>query len=109
MYKKSKEAMRLGKKLYLPRKNCCQTEHIYSAPPFFETHIYINLLLPYFIFVFFHDGEQDKVMAYVSVDINPSVEASVDSNLRVLRLEAYNAEGKQILKRAYKLAKATAI
>ncbi len=55
------------------------------------------------VFLFFYNGQQEKVMAYVSVDINPSVEASVeasvDSKLRVLRLEAYNEEGKQVIKK----------
>ena len=69
---------------------------LFSSP--FLKPIFILICCFLISSLFFYDGEQDKVMAYVSVDINPSVEASVDSNLRVLRLEAYNAEGKQILK-----------
>lgn len=50
------------------------------------------------VFLFFYNGQQEKVMAYILIDINPSVEASVDSKLRVLHIDGYNEEGKQIIK-----------
>ncbi len=39
----------------------------------------------------------NTVYAYMSIDINPSIEAGVDAKLRVLTLKAYNEEGKKIL------------
>lgn len=71
-------------------------KHLFSSP----------FLKPIFLFVCFflittmfsYNQQQEKVMAYVSVDINPSVEVSVDSKLRALHIEAYNTEGKQIVK-----------
>ncbi|QNU24398.1 anti-sigma factor domain-containing protein [Geobacillus zalihae] len=39
----------------------------------------------------------DAVYAYMSIDINPSMEAGVDAELRVLTLKAYNEEGKKVL------------
>ncbi|MBO9129742.1 anti-sigma factor domain-containing protein [Bacillus sp. 165] len=39
----------------------------------------------------------EKVMAYVAIDVNPSVEAAVDEKLHVLELKAYNKEGKQVV------------
>ncbi|AMX84283.1 hypothetical protein GS3922_11755 [Geobacillus subterraneus] len=37
------------------------------------------------------------VYAYMSIDINPSIEAGVDDDLHVLTLKAYNEEGKNVL------------
>lgn len=39
----------------------------------------------------------DAVYAYMSIDINPSIEAGVDDDLHVLTLKAYNEEGKNVL------------
>lgn len=39
----------------------------------------------------------DAVYAYMSIDINPSIEAGVDDELHVLTLKAYNEEGKNVL------------
>ncbi|KYD26421.1 anti-sigma factor domain-containing protein [Geobacillus sp. FSL W8-0032] len=39
----------------------------------------------------------DTVYAYMSIDINPSIEAGVDDELRVLTLKAYNEEGSDVL------------
>ncbi|MFD3447823.1 anti-sigma factor domain-containing protein [Microbacteriaceae bacterium 4G12] len=49
-------------------------------------------------FLFFYYQKEQRALAYVAVDINPSVEASVDNHLRVINLEAYNADGKRIVK-----------
>ncbi|MFD2360094.1 anti-sigma factor domain-containing protein [Saccharococcus thermophilus] len=39
----------------------------------------------------------DEVYAYMSIDINPSIEVGVDDQLNVLTLKAYNEEGKKIV------------
>ncbi|NNU87084.1 anti-sigma factor domain-containing protein [Geobacillus sp. MR] len=39
----------------------------------------------------------DAVCAYMSIDINPSIETGVDDELRVLTLKAYNEEGKHVI------------
>ena len=41
---------------------------------------------------------EEKVFAYVSVDINPSLEVSVTKDLRVIDLQACNDDGRRILK-----------
>ncbi len=43
-------------------------------------------------------NQKKKVFAYVSVDINPSLEASVTKDLRVIDLRACNDDGRRILK-----------
>jgi hypothetical protein len=40
----------------------------------------------------------NQVYAYVSVDINPSVELGVNKDMKVISIEAYNEEGKDIIK-----------
>lgn len=39
----------------------------------------------------------NAVYAYMSIDINPSIEVAVDEQLKVLKLKAYNEEGKRIV------------
>lgn len=41
-------------------------------------------------------GSND-VYAYMSIDVNPSVELAVNDELEVIKLEAYNIEGEQII------------
>jgi hypothetical protein len=46
--------------------------------------------------VLFH-VPSNEVYAYMSIDINPSIEVGVDEQLKVLKLTAYNKEGKKII------------
>ncbi len=48
--------------------------------------------------LFFYNQPEEKVFAYVSVDINPSLELSVTKDLRVIDLQACNDDGRRILK-----------
>ncbi|WP_460267554.1 anti-sigma factor domain-containing protein [Bacillus luti] len=50
------------------------------------------------VLLFFHNQPEEKVFAYVSVDINPSLEVSVTKDLRVIDLRACNDDGRRILK-----------
>lgn len=47
--------------------------------------------------LFFNSPAEEKAMAYVAVDINPSLEMTVDSELHVMKLEAYNDDGRRVL------------
>ncbi|WP_379966520.1 anti-sigma factor domain-containing protein [Ectobacillus sp. sgz5001026] len=49
------------------------------------------------LFILFYRPE-DKVMAYVSIDITPNLEASVTNHLYVKDLKAHNQDGERILK-----------
>lgn len=51
------------------------------------------------LWVFFNSPAEEKAMAYVAVDINPSLEMTVDSELHVINLEAYNEDGRRVLSR----------
>jgi hypothetical protein len=55
----------------------------------------IAAVLLFFTIFTFYDSQE--VYAYMSIDINPSLEAGVDKKLRVISLEAYNDEGEIIL------------
>lgn len=52
------------------------------------------VLLFFTVFTFY---DSQEVYAYMSIDINPSLEAGVDKKLRVVSLEAYNSEGELVL------------
>jgi hypothetical protein len=39
-----------------------------------------------------------QVYAYMSIDVNPSIEMAVSEELKVLRIKGYNPEGKEIIK-----------
>ena len=41
--------------------------------------------------------QSGQVYAYMSIDVNPSVELAVSDTLKVLRIKGYNQEGKQII------------
>lgn len=49
------------------------------------------------LWLFFNSPAEEKAMAYVAVDINPSLEMAVDSDLHVMKLEAYNEDGRRVL------------
>ncbi len=40
----------------------------------------------------------NQVYAYVSVDVNPSIELSINKDMKVISIDAYNKEGEDILK-----------
>ncbi|WP_283751089.1 anti-sigma factor domain-containing protein, partial [Bacillus cereus] len=69
----------------------------YSIPSFLKP---ASLLVTCFLCVllFFYNQPEEKVFAYVSVDINPSLEVSVTKDLRVIDLRACNDDGRRILK-----------
>jgi hypothetical protein len=41
--------------------------------------------------------QSGQVYAYMSIDVNPSIELAVDDDLKVLRLKGYNPEGKKVI------------
>ncbi|WP_410982033.1 anti-sigma factor domain-containing protein [Bacillus cereus] len=69
----------------------------FSIPSFLKP---ASLLVACFlcVFLFFYYQPEEKAFAYVSIDINPSLEASVTKDLRVIDLRACNDDGKRILK-----------
>ncbi|OJE41047.1 hypothetical protein BAQ47_10315 [Bacillus tropicus] len=69
----------------------------FSIPYFLKP---ASLLVACFLcaLLFFYNQPEEKVFAYVSVDINPSLEASVTKDLRVIDLRACNDDGRRILK-----------
>ncbi|MDG4655633.1 anti-sigma factor domain-containing protein [Ectobacillus antri] len=44
-----------------------------------------------------YSNRPDRVLAYVAIDINPSLEVGVTDQLRVVELYAYNKDGKRII------------
>ncbi|WP_002146513.1 anti-sigma factor domain-containing protein, partial [Bacillus cereus] len=69
----------------------------FSIPSFLKP---ASLLVTCFLCVllFFYNQPEEKVFAYVSVDINPSLEVSVTKDLHVIDLRACNDDGRRILK-----------
>ncbi|MGN5651551.1 anti-sigma factor domain-containing protein [Bacillus sp. Brlt_9] len=69
----------------------------FSIPYFLKP---ASLLVACFLcaLLFFYNQPEEKVFAYVSVDINPSLEVSVTKDFRVIDLQACNDDGRLILK-----------
>ncbi|BCA32472.1 MULTISPECIES: anti-sigma factor domain-containing protein [Bacillus cereus group] len=69
----------------------------FSIPSFLKP---ASILVACFLFavLFFYNQPEEKVFAYVSVDINPSLEVSVTKDFRVIDLQACNDDGRRILK-----------
>lgn len=57
----------------------------------------VTIALSLLLFFLFYKPN-DKVMAYVSIDANPSIEASITDHLYVKDLKSYNSDGDRILK-----------
>ncbi|WP_336769918.1 anti-sigma factor domain-containing protein [Bacillus bombysepticus] len=69
----------------------------FSTPSFLKP---ASLLVACFLCVllFIYNQPEEKALAYVSVDINPSLELSVTKEFSVIDLQARNDDGKRILK-----------
>ncbi|PFT61256.1 hypothetical protein COK67_23480 [Bacillus cereus] len=69
----------------------------FSIPSFLKP---ASILVACFLFavLLFYNQPEEKVFAYVSVDINPSLEVSVTKDFRVIDLQACNDDGRRILK-----------
>ncbi|AYF83698.1 anti-sigma factor domain-containing protein [Bacillus thuringiensis] len=74
-----------------------QKASYFSIPSFLKP---ASILVACFLFavLFFYNQPEEKVFAYVSVDINPSLEVSVTKDFRVIDLQACNDDGRRILK-----------
>ncbi|GAB6427827.1 anti-sigma factor domain-containing protein [Bacillus luti] len=69
----------------------------FSIPSFLKpASLFVACFLCVLLFVY--NQPEEKVFAYVSVDINPSLEASVTKDLRVIDIRACNDDGKRIQK-----------
>ncbi|RAK23083.1 anti-sigma factor-like protein [Anoxybacillus vitaminiphilus] len=51
------------------------------------------------IFAMFSSSTSNKVYAYLSIDINPSIEIAVNKDLKVVKIKGYNQDGKMIVTR----------
>jgi hypothetical protein len=96
--RKVKESYQIGEEIDFFPVN----EGLTSKKPFFRLEKIrvalassIAAVLLFFTVFTFYDSQQ--VYAYMSIDINPSIEAAVDKKLHVVSLEAYNEEGKIVL------------
>ncbi len=78
---------------------------IFSIPSFLKTCINTCCLFSICSAVFSTTNQKKKVFAYVSVDINPSLEVSVTKDFRVIDLQACNDDGRRILKRIEAMGK----
>jgi hypothetical protein len=41
--------------------------------------------------------ESDKAYAYMSIDVNPSIELGINKNMQVVKLKAFNSDGQKII------------
>ena len=88
-----------GKFRCLPRQGIAEVgkEYCYKTPfPFSQLAVAAVILLAV-ASVFIPMQHQPVSVAYVSLDINPSIEMSLDSSQKVIGAEAYNIEGEQLL------------
>lgn len=70
-----------------------------SRKKYARTFISAVIVAAMFFVAFFASAGTTEVHAYVSVDINPSVEFSVDNESRIVGVFAYNEEGEMLLSR----------
>lgn len=72
-----------------------------SNPPLYKNILKIAIAASLIFALLFTavNFKPSEVYAYVSVDINPSIEAAIDKNGKILSAAYFNNEGKEILKK----------
>ncbi|MGZ9771195.1 anti-sigma-I factor RsgI family protein, partial [Bacillus toyonensis] len=95
MFKRKAHSYMIGEEISFDEEE--QRSPRFTMPPFLKP---ASILVACFLCVllFFYNQPEEKAFAYVSVDINPSLEASVTKDLRVIDLRACNDDGRRILK-----------
>lgn len=72
--------------------------HILSLFMIYKTPALIVVMLMVIFSTISIITNENEVYAYMSIDINPSIEMAVDKNLQVVALHPYNEDGKRIVK-----------
>jgi len=95
MFKRKAHSYMIGEEISFDEEE--QRSPRFTMPPFLKpASIFVTCFLC--VLLFFYNQPEEKAFAYVSVDINPSLEASVTKDLRVIDLRACNDDGRRILK-----------
>lgn len=68
-------------------KNLLKMKTVWGAA--FAIIIFLGTFIPFY--------QNNKAYAYMSIDVNPSIELGVNKNMQVVELKGYNPEGKKVI------------
>ncbi|MVX66082.1 anti-sigma factor [Clostridium chromiireducens] len=93
----SKQNMRVGQKIFYFDDDIIKTttSNISRYNSFMKAIGSIAALF-LIVFTFFHTIKSETAYAVVSLDINPSIQIEADSNLKIIKVEGVNTDGKNI-------------
>ncbi|MFX3623686.1 MAG: anti-sigma factor domain-containing protein [Ectobacillus sp.] len=86
----------VGEEIFFPKEEIQRNKTKMALFPFYKPVAFLAACLLCLFFWSYKETEK-TALAYVSIDINPSIEASVDDDLEVIQLVAYNEDGKRIV------------
>ncbi|MBM6618118.1 anti-sigma factor domain-containing protein [Bacillus suaedaesalsae] len=96
--RKGKEHYEIGEEVdFFPVNEYVPTKKSYFRLNKWRTGIASAVAAALLFFSIFNLYDGNEVYAYMTIDINPSIEAGVDKKLRVVSLEAFNSEGEEVV------------
>lgn len=101
--KKQEHYYEIGQEIYFSPIQEAEKEKLWSfsifsglkGKSFAAMAMAVALIIAIVSFIPFHN--QNQVYAYMSIDVNPSIEIGINDQLKVIELTAYNESGKQVI------------
>ncbi|MBT2729407.1 anti-sigma factor domain-containing protein [Bacillus sp. ISL-75] len=92
---------------FFPIESVKTSNHFNTLKNVFKLKPVWALMAALFIFLgsFFPMYQNNKAYAYMSIDVNPSIELSINKKMQVVEITGYNKEGKEIISQLNKWEK----
>lgn len=106
--KKQNQPYAIGEEIhFFPIESAKTTNHFNTLKNVFKLKPVWALMAALFIFLgsFFPMYQNNKAYAYMSIDVNPSIELSINKKMQVVEMTGYNKEGKEIISQLSKWKK----
>ncbi|PGY10993.1 anti-sigma factor domain-containing protein [Bacillus sp. AFS031507] len=106
--KRQNQPYAIGEEIhFFPIESVKTTNHFNTLKNVFKLKPVWALMAALFIFLgsFFPMYQNNKAYAYMSIDVNPSIELSINKKMQVVEVTGYNKEGKEIISQLNKWEK----
>ncbi|MEH7484335.1 anti-sigma factor domain-containing protein [Neobacillus drentensis] len=106
--KRQNQPYAIGEEIhFFPIESVKTSNHFNTLKNVFKLKPVWALMAALFIFLgsFFPMYQNNKAYAYMSIDVNPSIELSINKKMQVVEITGYNKEGKEIISQLNKWEK----
>ncbi|MBT2697000.1 anti-sigma factor domain-containing protein [Bacillus sp. ISL-40] len=106
--KRQNQPYAIGEEIhFFPIESGKTSNHLNTLKNVFKLKPVWALMAALFIFLgsFFPMYQNNKAYAYMSIDVNPSIELSINKKMQVVEITGYNKEGKEIISQLNKWEK----